>query len=142
MADPGLDIATKIGAASLTFGATAIALNTNVFPGPRRAAGGVIPEACVFCLETGSYPPADFFGGSTTPLRPAVVQVYVRGPQGDYSTTRTTARAVWSALHKATITGYVSVRCQQAEPVFIGYDDTEHPTFSVNVIAEHGSVTS
>lgn len=140
MPDPSLDIATHLGSdATVTIGGADAALGTNLFPGPKRAAGNKIPEACIFVTETGGYPPEDTFG-TTLPGRPATVQVYIRGPQGTtaYESARTTARAVWKSLHKATISGYVSVRCMQGEPTYLGPDDTEHHVFTVNVIATHG----
>lgn len=145
MADPGFDIATHLSSdATVTIAGADAAIGTNLFPGPKRAAGGKIPEAAIFCLETGGFPPEDFFGGSTSPSRPSTVQVYIRGPQGAdaYQSARATARAVWASLHKATISGYVSVRCMQAEPVYLGQDDGEHHVFTVNVIATHGTVTA
>jgi len=140
MPDPALDIATHLGAdATVTIGGSDAVLGTNLFPGPKRAAGDGIPEAAIFVLETGGYPPDDTFG-TTLPGRTATVQVYIRGPQGAdaYSSARATARAAWKSLHKASISGYVSIRCMQSEPVYLGPNETDQHVFTINVLALHG----
>jgi len=58
----------------------------------------------------------------------------VRGAAEKFLDGQTVAVAVRDALHLATLAGYVRCAVQQAQPFFLGMDDTEHPEWSVNAV--------
>jgi hypothetical protein len=109
-------------------------VGTTIFRGPVRPVGAGIPHKAAFCLATGGPAPLTHDAGNAGPdILRASVQVRIRGNVGDYANGVAFARAVWFALQRATYTGYMSVICQESEPIYLGRDDTEHDEWSVNV---------
>lgn len=66
-------------------------------------------------------------------IKRASVQVRVRSNVNDFAGGQQKARAVWSALQRAVLAGYMSITARESEPVYLGQDDTEHHEWSVNV---------
>jgi len=112
-------------------------LGATIFTGPvRPPAPPEVPHAGIFVLSTGGPPPDDYFAWNVG--QPSIyrgnVQVRVRSNADDYTDGLATARAVRNKLHLATLdlTGQVGCRATNAEPIYLGRDDTEHHEFSVN----------
>lgn len=130
MADsPGVAVRKELNSA-----VGALTYTTNLFDGPVRPPSSGIPHEAVFCLTTGGPKPESQVNANTGPdLKRGSVQVRIRSNAGKFTDGETLANTVWTAIQRATITGYMSVTCAQSEPVYLGQDDTEHHEWSVNV---------
>jgi hypothetical protein len=129
MADaPDLAVATILQTAGVgTLGST-------IFRGPVRPVGAGVPHKAAFCLATGGPAPESQCAANVGPdILRATVQVRVRGNVGDYGGGVGFARQIWTALQRATYSGYMGIVCRESEPVYLGRDDTEHDEWSVNV---------
>lgn len=126
---PDAAVVTHLAAAGL--GLTA---GTNLFRGTMRPVAAGVPALAVFVAETGGPPPVPYIdaavNGDTWHFD---VQVMIRGNRETTAAARTLARNIRNSLHRATITGYLSVVAQQSAPTPLGFDESERPLFSVNV---------
>lgn len=140
-APPDEAIVTVIDAAlgSLTAG-------VNLFPGPVRRPPPVgaspelaaYPHTAVFCLATGGPAPSTHVQNGTGPdIKFATVQVRIRSEPDTtadaFKNGQALARQVWTALQRATASGYISLTCRESEPVYLGEDASGHHEWSVNV---------
>lgn len=132
MADLGFDIATQLAGASI-----GLTLGANVFDGPEIPASGLVALKAVFCLTTGGAAPQAYMDGGASEERFPKCQIMVRGTagRGNFADGQTLARAVRTAVHRASISGYTDVFVQESEPNFLGFDKDEVPRWSVNVVA-------
>jgi len=125
---PDAAIATHLAAAGL-----GLTLGTNLFRGPVRPVSPGVPESAVFVLAGGGPAPVPYLDaaehGDTYFFD---VQVRIRGSREAFATTRTLARGIRNALHRASISGYLSVLVRESEPTYLGFDGSERPEFSVN----------
>lgn len=110
------------------------ASSANVFEGPMRKAGNGVPHQAIFIANTGGYEPQEYMDGGS-PLLPKRAAIFVRSNPKDYSGGRSLAAAVFTAVHKCDISGYVRVVALNAEPVYLGVDDTEHHEWAFDVSA-------
>lgn len=115
--DPTQDVATHLASAGLS-----LTVGTNLFMGPVRAAGDGIPQAAVFVHGQGGDAPEPYQGasGSTWEVE---VEVTIRSEPKDFTGGRTRARAILQAIHLASLSGYYSVRSEDAEPDYLEQDD-------------------
>ena len=107
-----------------------------IFIGGARRAGNGIPHKAVFVSQNGGYPPSEYMGGVSTTYYARTVQVRVRGDVNDYAAGLTLANAAHNALQRATISGYVRVTCNQSAPMYMGFDEVEHPEWSFDCTLE------
>ena len=111
-----------------------LTVGTNLFLGPVREQAAGMPHKAVFCLATGGPSPLMHVQGNTGPdIKRSNVQIRIRSDVGAFAVGQALARSVWSALQRATFTGYMGIACRESEPVYLGQDDTEHHEWSVNV---------
>jgi hypothetical protein len=97
----------------------ALTTGANLFAGKARPADAYVPKEAVFCLDSGS-PPAEILAGPSNPeLAPKRVRLTVRSGSGDFEGGQTLARSVVSALHGASITGYVRLSASCAGPLYV-----------------------
>jgi hypothetical protein len=126
---PDAAVATHLAASGLL-----LVVGTNLFRGPVRPVSTGVPAKAAFVLATGGPGPVPFIdaavNGDTYYFD---VQVRIRGEREAFATTRTLARGVRNALHRASISGYLSALVTESEPAYLGPDDSERPEFSVNV---------
>lgn len=142
MASPDTAIVTHLAAAGLGLVA-APASTANLFAGqvlpPTTGAPDEpqsIPHEAVFCLATGGPRVENYNANNAGPsTKWLTVQVRIRSAAGDQAGGITLARAVWTALHRAALSGYISCECRDAQPVSMGRDDTEHFHYAINVVA-------
>lgn len=108
-------------------------LGTDLFRGEVRApVPGQIPHKAVFALVTGGPAPQMQIAANEGPdIRTQNVQVRVRGNVGDFEATQDDAEAIYKALHRAEVAGYMSIEAI-GEPQSLGQDDTEHPEWVLN----------
>jgi hypothetical protein len=131
--DPDGDMVTYLDAqvGSLTDG-------TNLFRGKMRGKGANMPSSVVFCLATGGDPPMTYIQGTTkVSLRNSMVQVLVRSPQNEFGTGQTLARTIRDTLHAASISGYIGVRVNEAEPNQLYEETSKHFIWTLNVEMKH-----
>jgi hypothetical protein len=121
------DIATRLQTAGVG------TVGTDIFRGGIRIPSSNIPHAAIFVLPSGGGGPDPLINAGATDFTRPTVQMLIRGNVGAYITTQTTAQAALDAVHKSTISGYFQVLARTPQPLYLGLDDTEHPTFSVNV---------
>ena len=128
MPTPDLDVANLLATAG--FGT----VGTTIFRGQVRPPKAPIPHAALFVLASGGSNPEPYFSvsGSSASFYRCNVQVRVRGEVEGFGAAQTKAVAVRTALHLATLAGYVRCAVNQSLPYYLGMDDTEHPEFSVN----------
>jgi hypothetical protein len=124
---PDLDLATYLGTQI-----GALTLGTNLFVGKTRAVGDNIPSKAVFCLATGGPTPQAYMDGTAVEERPSMVQARIRSEPRDFDGGQTLARLVRDTAHHASISGYIDVEAQQAEPFPIGEDAKGHHEWSIN----------
>ena len=126
---PDAAVATHLAAAGL-----GLTVGTNLFRGPVRPVSAGVPAKAVFVLVTGGPGPVPYLDaavhGDTWQFD---VQVRIRGDRESFATTRTLARAIRNALHRADISGYLSALSIESEPTYMGFDGSERPEFSTNV---------
>jgi hypothetical protein len=116
--NPSTDLATHL--------ATALSrtLGTNIFHGPvREADGGAIPSEAIFVMPNGG-PSPDAHNGEVNVIRRSDVLVRVRSAPRGYASGVALAISTMSAIHYASIAGYISVRTLDSQPIMIG--QTEH----------------
>lgn len=115
---------------------------TNLFSCEPRV-GTQFPAKAVFVWETPGAPPMPYMG--TPSLRGSVwyprVQIRIRGEPDAMSECRITARAVRDALHRATISGYVSVLVNESSPIHLGQGAHGGPEFALNIDLVNGGVS-
>lgn len=133
MSDPDQAVAEYLDAV-VTSPLSFYTLGTNLFRGPIRAPStttfALIPNRAIFVLAYGGPSPLDKFNGE--PIQRHGVQVMIRGEINTFATTQADARACYDALHLANLNnGYL--RCAAIQPAYLGFDDTEHPLFSLNL---------
>lgn len=126
------DIATVLAA-----GGIGLTSGTNLFTGPERPIGDGIPDEAVFVLASGGYPPEPFIDGSGQDYCISTVQIIVRSAIRSHDSGQTLARDVRDCVHKATIAGYVDLRVREAEPNYLGQDEQELHTWSLNMELQH-----
>lgn len=125
---PDADVVTELAAAGL-----GLVAGVNIFRGPMRPAVAGVPVKAVFVAETGGPPPVPYIDAATHgDTWTFEVQVMVRGSREKFAETRTLARDIRDALHRASIAGYLSVVAIQSGPVPLGFDGNECPLFSIN----------
>jgi len=124
---PDLDIANRLQTAGVG------TVGTNIFTGGMRPPSTQIPDASLFVIPTGGVGPLPLLDAGTDDYLRPTVQILIRGDVGTYITTRTKAKSALDAVHKSTVSGYFQVLARTPQPLYLGLDDTEHPTFSVNV---------
>ena len=127
MAAPDLNVATLLDGAGLG------TVGTDIFIGGMRPPSSTIPKAALFVLPTGGIGPLPLLDGGAADYSRPTVQILIRGDVGAYIVTQTKARDCLAAVQKATMAGYFQVLARNADPLYLGLDDTEHPIFSVNV---------
>lgn len=125
---PDADVATLLAGAGL-----GLVVGVNLFRGPMRPAVAGVPTKAVFVAETGGPPPVPYIdaaaNGDTWTFE---IQVMVRGDRESFAAARTLARSIRDALHRASISGYLSCVALQSGPTSVGFDGNECPLFSVN----------
>lgn len=133
-ANPDVDVAGELNTQLGT-----LTLGTNLFIGKLPEKGDNIPSTCVGCLLTGGELPLPYAGGGTTAEVRSGVQVIVRGANDGYEAGRTLAKSIYDTLNFAidTMTTYIEVRCDQAEPIYLGQDSARHHLWSINVTLIH-----
>ncbi len=105
-----------------TVNARVLAAGTNLFAcEPRVGPDDTYPLRCVFVWEASGPAPMPYLGVSRSVWYPRV-QVRVRGDGAADSMQegRLTARAVIALLHRAQISGYVSVLANESAPIPLG----------------------
>jgi len=130
---PEVDIATHLHGLS-TLGVT-YTLQTNMFYGPERPASTVapiIPEECLFICPIGGSAPEPYLNGGATSFYQVTVQLTLRAAVQDFMAGLTKARAILSALHSATVTGYTWCFAQNGDPVYIGPNAVGQPRWILN----------
>jgi hypothetical protein len=132
---PDIDIVNALDGLSDT--GWKLTRGTNLFEGPSRAPDAQIPHACVFVLATGGAGPQAYADGTTTKLRYSSVQITIRSAPRTFATWQTAARAIRDDLHNVSISGYLDVRAQQSEPVYLGEDEDGHHEWTVNLELVH-----
>lgn len=123
------DIAAKLQADGVA------TLGADMVIGPMRDRAG-IPDALVAVLLTGGFPPEPLIGGrSAGDIRQARVQIRYRSPRdtasGVYTASEVKAQAIFDAVHKEAVSGYVG--WQADEPVYIEQDEQDRHHWAVNV---------
>jgi len=123
--------ADRLVAQTVSIGGAVAAKGTNLFHGPESPpVGSLIPQNAVFIIATGG-PAAQPYLGISQDYREVFVQVTVRDKT--HSQGLATARACYAALHRASLSGYVSVLAQQAEPVYNGMSNLGHHVWTLNL---------
>lgn len=112
--------------------------DTNLFASKEQAAGDYIPHNSVFVLASGGPAPEAYVAGDTgDEQRFSALQIIIRSDPRDYNTGVTNARTVRDALHHATISGYVDVRVNETEPLYIGENDVGAHIWTTNLELWH-----
>lgn len=88
------------------------------------------PDAVVTLYDSGGWAP------DAHDYQKPTIMARVRGPKGGYATGYATARAVVDALHERNNetwngTRYIGI-WQEGDVLFLEYDDSRRPVFSVN----------
>lgn len=126
---PDAAVVTRLAAAGL-----GLTSGTNLFRGPVRPVGNGVPAKAVFCLAAGGPAPVPYIDaaafGDTYYFD---VQVRVRGDRESFAATRSLARSIRNALHRASLSGYLSTVVTESEPISLGFDGSERPEFALNV---------
>ena len=117
---------------ALLSGGNGLTAGTNLFACAELPPDAIVPHKCVFAAEYDGPSPTPLIGVARD-IRSMSVQVLVRGEPDKIDDTRTLAWAVWTALQRSTPTGYIDCLCNQANPTYLGKDDTEHFRFSINL---------
>lgn len=122
---PDADVASTLDTALATLTA-----GTNLFYCPPigpDAVGLGIPVKCVFVWSSGGAPPEPFVSGGTgTERRYSAVSIRVRSARDDYAGGLTLARSVRDAIHRASISGYITVSVRESDPIWLGATETCH----------------
>lgn len=109
---------------------------TNLFFGPEIPpdGGATVPHLCVFCLGTGG-PPAEGFFSTDEVERRFTVQIIVRSNVDLRVAGLALARSIYPEIHEWVpgTGGYFNVVVREADPVYLGLDDTEHHRWANNV---------
>lgn len=128
--EPEIEVANRI-AAALPVDAV---IGTSLFYGPPRPPLGNIPHKSTWCFASGG-PQAQPYLGASADFREFWVQVTHRSNVDDYSGGLSISRAIWSALQRATPvgSGYIAIYVKEAYPTYLGLDDVEHHSWSLNV---------
>lgn len=109
----------------------------NLLIGPVRPyAEGVIPQLCVFVLQSGG-PPVSPYMGQAEGWHVTPVQLTVRSEIGAYDQGHALARALHARLHLNTPAGYTYCLAQQSDPVYAGTDDQNSHRFTINLNLGH-----
>ena len=129
---PEVDIATLIGTAIAQF-----TLGTNVVHGPVRPARD-FPARAAFCFPSGGPAPDAILNDAQTKIRNAAVIIRIRESKnntdpGAFESGLSLARSVRDTIHYAALTGYIDVRVNESEPIYLGEDEDGHPEFQLNV---------
>jgi hypothetical protein len=135
MAEPATYPESVCGAILDADAGASLTLGTDLFEGPQRPPSSLIPHAVTFVIATGGPVNAPYMNDSQD-HRVNTIQVLTRGSVGDYDGALAQARASRAALHRADLAsypGYFGIVVREPDPVFLGFDDTEHPRFTFNV---------
>jgi hypothetical protein len=132
--DCGLAVANYL--AGKTCGGVVLALGANLFAGPTRSIDRT-PSEAVFCLETGGAAPSPYLGTGRQAFYRASVQVMVRGPVGEHQAGADLARGVLETLNQAPVPGFVATFARDSAPAYLGTDDDDRPSWSINFELEH-----
>lgn len=122
-----LDVATRLAAAGLG------TVGVNIFAVAELPQSSTIPAKAIFVQVYGGREPDDYLGQAPSGLRYPLVQVCVRAAPFDVETAQSASRAAWDALHRCTMSGYLSCRCLQSAPTYLGLNDLQQPRFSINL---------
>jgi hypothetical protein len=112
--DPAADLCTLLD--GQTLGGVLLTSGSNLFSAGRTE--GTRPA--VYLLNVGGDSPINFLNGNREALYTPQVQVLVEGVEDAWATAEALARAVFGALHLATVAGYVGVFCRDAQPAYLG----------------------
>lgn len=131
--DPDGDVVTY-----LNTNVGALTTNTNLFASKEQAEGDGIPHLAVFVLPTGGPAPQAYVdGNSGTEQRFSGVQVMSRSAPRAYNAGKTFARLIRDTLHHAAISGYVDVRVNESEPLYLGENDAGAHLWTSNLELLH-----
>lgn len=138
MPNPAIIPETEI-ANRLVAGGLSLTLATNLFVCPLMPPSDLIPRECTFAFASQPGPPPKmYFGVSPTreDFREFWVQVVHRASPDAWTTGLAKSRAIFAALHRVTPsgTGYFSIHCRDADPVFMGLDNLECPRWTINAV--------
>ena len=124
----GEDVATHISTelASLRLG-------VNCFFGPVRPVDDVIPDRCVFCLESGGRAVFPYCGENRKGERHSRVSIIVRENKEEFSNGETLAIDVSDAIDMNPPTGYVEARTINTSPIYVRKTDLGNHLWSINV---------
>lgn len=123
----GLDVATHLQTSALG------TLGVDVFAVAEMPQSDTIPAKATFVQVYGGREPEDYLGQAPSGLRFPKVQVTVRADPHDLETAQKVARDAWDALHRVTLAGYLSCRCLQSAPIYLGLNDQQQPRFAINL---------
>lgn len=102
-----------------------------VFIGPIRE-DDVLPSDSVFILTTSGFKqPHAYMSTSRDSFRPMRLNIYVRGPQGDFITTRNKAEAIWLELQAQDVTGFLGALNNQSAAQYQGKDRQQRDLFLI-----------
>lgn len=136
MADGAELIVARIAAQSATIGGGPWAAGTNVFASALLAPSehdGAIPQKAMFVVPAGGPAPWMTFGAADRNIRRQEYTVYVRGSAPDTrEATRDAAYNAWTAVHRATISGFINCVCV-SDVLMLTTQPTDLPLFSFRV---------
>ena len=107
--------------------------NTDLFPGKMEAVGPGIPARSVWVRADGGPPPLAYLqGGVGAERRFSAVQIMVRSAKDAQAAGLTLARQVRDTLHHQPLAGYIDVRAEESEPIYVAEENDAHHIWSLN----------
>jgi hypothetical protein len=111
-------------------GTASVLASSAVFIGKTRPTGGAIPSKSIWIITIGGWQPRDVIGGVSEPLLTTTLQIRVRSAPGDYAGGAALSAAVFNAMHRGAIPGYLTVVAWHSAAMYIGLDDQEEHEWS------------
>ncbi len=131
--DPDGDVVTYLAA-----NVVALTANANLFASKEQAEGDGIPHEAVFVLASGGPAPEAYLdGNSGTERQYSGLQIMTRSEPRDYNAGKALARSVRNTLHHSAISGYIDVRTNETEPLYLGEDGDGHHRWTTNLELWH-----
>lgn len=133
---PAYDIAQWLDASGI------LTLGTDLFVGPQRSTEGVgaavdtgVPAVATFVVGSGGFPPVVTHENLEALLK-ETVQVTIRDTSFQAGDAR--ARVLYEYLRHANIPHYEEIQHNSSAPLYIGEDENEHYTWTINITAWYG----
>lgn len=128
--NPASDLATAITGQSL--GGVTVTSGTNLF---FRALHPIPIDSAIYLLNLGGPPPDPYVTTAREAIYEAVVQAVTYSAPGEdgYDIGRALVAGFMGYVQQLSVSGYVSVLCNQAQPNYLVDPDTQRHVFTLDV---------